>query len=191
MCLPVVAAVAAAGAVSNIIGQNTSRQLAKGVENQKRLAVEEQIAANQKRATSDYVQSVSDENLKMTQEHQSNAEKFNDNATKQRAGDADANVAAAEGNVAGHNLDAVHSDYQMQTDKANGRISTGQQWADYQHTRNDQGYAKTYENRATSIQPYQQHIQAPVDYFGPIFGAAGNVAAASTNKSSSGTNPFN
>ncbi len=178
MCLPVVAAVAAAGAVTNIIGQNTARQAAKGAENQKRLAVEEQIASNNKRATADYLQSTSDENQKMTQEHQSNAEKFNDNSMKLRAAGADANVAAAEGNVAGHNLDAIHSDYQMQTDKANGRISTNQQWADYQHTRNDQGYANTLANREASIQPYQMKTQAPVDYFGPIFGAAGNIAGS-------------
>lgn len=165
----------AGSAVTSIIGQNTNRQLQKGTENQRFLARQDQIAENQKRATADYLAQVSDENLKMTQEHQSNAEQFNDNTKTQRRGDADAEVAAAEGNVAGHNLDAIHNDYQMQTDFVNGRIATNQQWADYQHTRNDQGYANAYYNRATSIQPYQKAVQPPVDYFGPIFGAAGNT----------------
>lgn len=180
MCVgPIVSAAANTGsAVTNIIGQNDARQLAKGTENQKRLAVDEQIASNDQRATADYLQSVSDENAKMTQEHQSNAEKFNDNAKQQRASDADANVAAAEGNVAGHSLDAIHSDYQQQVDFANGRMATNQQWADYQHTRNDQGYANVLVNRENSIQPYQMKVQNPVDYYGPIFGAVGNTAQA-------------
>lgn len=178
MCVgPIASGVAATGgAVTNIIGQNDARQLAKGTQNQQALAVQEQIASNDQRATADYLQSVSDENAKMTQEHQANAEQFNDNAKAQRAGDADANVAAAEGNVAGHNLDEIHNDYQMQTDFANGRIATNQQWADYQHTRNDQGYANTLVNRENSIQPYQMQVQNPVDYFGPVFSAAGQIS---------------
>lgn len=166
MCSP-----ADAGAVVTIIGDNTNRQLQKGQENQKRLAVNDQIAENRRRATADYVAQTSDENLKMTQEHQANAEKFNDNTKTLVKANSDADVAAAEGNVAGHNLDAIHSDYALQNDLANGRIATNQQWADYQHTRNDVGYEKTYENRSMSIQPYQMAVQKPVDYFGPVFKA--------------------
>lgn len=196
LCDPVSMTVASAGlagggAVSSIIGQNTSRQMAKGTQNQLFLARQQQIAENQRRATADYIQQTSDENLKMTQEHQSLAEQKNDNTKTQRRGDAEANVAAAEGNVAGHNLAEIHSDYQQQTDFINSRLEANQQWADYQHTRDDQAYLDQYLNRATSIQPYQEQVQAPVDYFGPVFGAMGQTASAGMQaKAAFGGNPL-
>lgn len=172
---------AVAGATTKIIGDKQANDTGKQTEKMASLVRNNQIDENRRRATADYLQSTSDENAKMGQEHQSLAEKKNDNTQTLRAANASAEVAAAEGNVAGHNLDAIHSDYQHQLDVTNGRLSTNQEWADYQHTRNNQGQVNVFSNRAASIQPYQEAVQKPVDYFGPIFGAgaqAGNAAVA-------------
>ncbi len=200
-CDPVSATVGVAAVSGGLqyIGANNHRQLLKGTENQKEIARQEQIDSNNVRANAAYLAQVTSETVKQDQEHQSDAERTNDNTKRLTAASSTADVAAAEGNVAGNNLDSIKSDYQMQTDIANGRLATNQQWVDYAHTRNDIGFGVTLQDRESAIQPYQKQVFAPADPFGAIFRTAGAGLQASNNSPSSpspvasgggGGNPF-
>ena len=82
-CEPVSLAVlagtmAAGGAASSIIGANTSRQMAKHQEDEKRNAQDQVILENRMRATHDYLRNVRLEQLKQQQETESLAEEGGD-----------------------------------------------------------------------------------------------------------------
>jgi hypothetical protein len=166
-------AIAGAGAGASIAGQSQANSAANQVEQQKANAVDEQIKENRRRATSDYIAKVQDEQLQQVQEQQRLAEQELDLSKRERHASSQATVAAAESGVAGQSLAAIQADYRLQMDQAAARLGVNQDQANYQHTRNIQAYGVEYNNRATSIQPYQKQPVKPVDYFGPIFGAVG------------------
>lgn len=176
MCEPVsltMAGVAVAGAGASIYGQTQQHEAAQQVEDQKAEAVNEQITETRKRATADYLATVQDEQLAQAQEHQALVEKKVDLAKAERSGRATATVAAAESGVAGQTLLDIQNDYRLQMDQTAARLGVNQDNQDYQHKRNIDAAGTVYTNRADSIKPYQKNPVKPVDYFGPIFSAAG------------------
>jgi len=166
----------AGGGISSIIGQNTSRQLSKGAEERKRLAVEDQIVQNRRRATDDYLRQVSGEQLRQRQEEEASVEKSHDIAQGAKQASSTSIASAAERGVSGRTVEQIVSDYQLQEDKEIGRIRTNQQFANQQHKENISGYRSQFDQRVASIQPYVPAVQAPVDYFGPAFGILSNAA---------------
>jgi hypothetical protein len=173
--------VAAGGAGASIAGQSQQNSAARQVEQQKANAIDKQIAENRRRATQDYIASVTDERTLQDQEHQALTEKKLDIAKVGRDATSQAKVAAAESGVAGQSLAVIQNDYAMQMEQAAGRLGNNQHFADAQHERNIQAHGRVYENRVSQVQPYQQQPVKPVDYFGPIFGIAGagvNTAVA-------------
>lgn len=165
--------VAAAGAGTSIMGQRAQNSAAKQVEDQKAAAVNDQIIENRRRATSDYLMKVQDEMLQEYQEKQRLAEQELDLNRKERRAGASADVAAAESGVSGQSLAAIHADYAFQVEQAKGRLGISQDWANYSHKRAIDAYGVEFNNRATSIQPYQRQPIKNVDYYGPIFGMLG------------------
>lgn len=165
--------VAVAGAGTSIAGQVQQNSAAKQVERQKAEAVDEQITENRRRATADFLAKVQDEQLQQSQEQQALEEHLGDLKKQERDANSKAIVAAGESGVVGQSLSAIRADYRLQMEQAAARLGINQEQADWQHTRNIQAYGVEYNNRATSIQPYQQQPVKPVDYFGPIFGAVG------------------
>jgi hypothetical protein len=164
--------VAAGGAGASIAGQTQKNKAARQVEQQKANAVNRQIEENRRRATADYIASVTDERTLQDQEHQALTEKKLDIVKVGRDATSQARVAAAESGVAGQSLAIIENDYAFQMEQAAGRLGVNQQFKDAQHERNIQAQGRTYENRVTQVQPYAQQPVAPVDYFGPIFGIA-------------------
>ncbi len=184
--------IAAAGAGTSIMGQRAQNEAASQVEQQKSEAVNEQIQENRRRATADYLAKVQDEMLQEYQEKQRLAEQELDISRKGRAAGASANVAAAESGVSGQSLAAIHADYAFQQEQAKGRLGITQDWANYAHKRQIDAYGVEWNNRATSIQPYQKQPVKPVDYFGPVFGAIGQSlnTGVQTGLFQSVSNPF-
>lgn len=166
-------AISAAGAGASIAGQTQQNSAARAVERQKSEAVNDQITENRRRATADFIAKVQDEQLQQAQEEQALEEKELDLSNRERHAVAQTNVAASESGVVGQSLAAIQNDYRLQMDQAAARLGINQDQANYQHKRNIQAYGQEYQNRATAVQPYQQQPVKPVDYFGPIFGAAG------------------
>jgi hypothetical protein len=185
-------AIAGAAAGTSIMGQQAQNKAANQVEQQKANAVDDQMKENRRRATSDYIAKVQDEQLLQAQEQESLVEQKIDLQKRERHAVAQTTVAAAEAGVAGQSLAAIQNDYRLQMDQAAGRLGINQDRANYQHTRNIQAYGVEYNNRATSIQPYQKQPVKPVDYFGPIFGVAqaGLDTGVRTGAFTGMTNPF-
>lgn len=165
--------IAAAGAGTSIAGQGQQRSAAQQVEEQKAAAVNAQIIENRRRATADYIAQVQDEQLQRAQEEQALVEKELDLARHERDANSKAVVAASESGVTGQSLAAIQQDYRLQTDQAAARLGVNQDMANYQHKRNIDAMGVVYQNRATSVQPYQKQQVKPVDYFGPIFSTLG------------------
>ncbi len=164
---------AAAGAATTIMAQEGQKSAASQVQDQNAKNVDDQITENRRRATQDYLMAVQDEQMAQSQEVQALAEKKVDLNRDERHRAAQATVAAAESGVAGQSLAAIQADYRFQMDSAAAKLGVNQDNANYQHSRNIDAYGVQYKNRATSVQPYQRQPVKPVDYFGPIFGAAG------------------
>ncbi len=169
-------AASAGGGISSIIGQNTSRQLAKGQQERQRLAVEDQIVQNRRRATDDYLRQVSGEQLRQRQEEEAAVEKSHDIAQGAKQASSTSIASAAERGVSGRTVDQIVSDYQFQEDKEIGRIRTNQQFQNQQHRENLAAYKTQFDQRVSAIQPYVPAVQAPVDYFSPVFGLVGQAA---------------
>lgn len=173
-----VGGMAAGGAVTNIIGQNTTRQLNKGYENQKKNAQDDLIIENRKRATHDYLREVRLEQLGQTQETASVAEQSKDVAKQTAEAKGQAMASSAERGVAGNSLDTILSDYEFQQNQEVGRLRMNQDMKNTQHTENIGGFKDTFDYRVASVKPYVPRVQPPVDYFGPLFQAVGTTAQA-------------
>lgn len=176
MCEPVtisMGVIAAASAATAIIGQQQQKKAAKGFENQKKQATDFQISETRKRATDDYLNQVRVEQNQQRQEQEAVVEKSGDVAKQGNAAVATAQASAAERGIGGgRSVDQVLADYRLQQDVEVGRLERNQGMKDQQHVENLRGFDTQYNNRASSITPYQEKPVAPVDYFGPIFGAA-------------------
>lgn len=183
-------AIAGAGAGASILGQQSQNSAAKQVEKQKENAVERQISENRRRASEEYVQSVMDEQLQQRQENEALVEQNIDLARTERDAVAKSNVAAGESGVAGQSLAAIQNDYRFQMDQAAGRLGISQAWRDHQHSRNIDAAGRTYENRVASVQPYAQQPVKPIDWYGPIFSAAGQSLDVATRVGAFRTNPL-
>ena len=180
MCEPVSIAMgtmAVAGATTNIIGQNTTRQMNKGYENQKKNAQDDLIIENRKRATSDYLRQVRLEQLQTTQEEQSLVEEKGDVAKQTAAATGQSKASAAERGVAGNSVEAIVADYEFQQNQEVGRLRMNQDAKNAQHTENVAGYNDQFDQRIAAVKPYVPRVQPPVDYFGPIFGAGSSIMA--------------
>lgn len=183
MCEPVsisiaVAALAAGGASNSIIGANGARQLAKGTENQKRLAQDDVIMENRRRATHDYLRQVELEQRTQLQETDAIHEQSQDIARQAVGAKGQAVASAAERGVDGNSVDTVLADYDFQQNQEVGRLRLNQDMKDQQHGENIAGAQDEYDYRVASVKPYVPRPQAPVDYFGPIFGALSSTASA-------------
>jgi hypothetical protein len=181
MCEPVTMATiaigaSAGGAATNIIGQNTTRQMNKGYENQKKNAQDDLIIENRKRATHDYLREVRLEQLEQSQEESSVSEQSNDIARQAEGATGQAVASAAERGVSGNNLETIISDYDFQQNKEVGLLRLNQAMANMQHTENIAGAKDQFDYRVSSVKPYVPRVQPPVDYFGPIFGAVSDSA---------------
>ena len=175
-----VGGLAASGAATSIIGQNTTRQLNKGTENQKRIAQDDLIIENQRRATKDYLRQVRLEQLQETQEGQAVAEQGQDIRKQRLDAEGQARASAAERGVAGNSLETIVGDYEFQQDQETGRLRANQEMKNVQHGENIEGFKDQFDQRVTAVKPYVPRTQAPVDYFGPIFGALSTTASAAT-----------
>jgi hypothetical protein len=178
-CEPTTAIAATAmagGAITNIIGQNNARQVAKGNEAAKKNATDDQIMENRRRATHDYLRDVRLENLQATQETEAMNEKANDAAHVTADAKGTAVASAAERGVAGNSLDSILNDFDFQQNQEVGRLRVNQAMKDQQHQENIAASGDEFSARASAIQPYIPRIQPPVDYFTPIFGLGAGLA---------------
>lgn len=170
-------AMAGAGAISSIVGQNSARQLAKGEENQRKNAQDDLIIENRKRATHDYLRQVRLEQLSQSQEEQSLAEQGGDILKQTNAAKGQAMASAAERGVSGNNVDMILSDYEYQQNQEVGRLRINQSQKNMQHTEAMGEDRDNYDYNVAAVKPYVPRPQAPVDYFGPIFGALGTTVS--------------
>jgi len=86
-------------------------------------------------------------------------------------------ASAAERGVAGRSVDQVVSDYQYQENLEIGRLRQNQDMRNVQHSENIAGYQDEFTQRVSAVKPYMPRPQAPVDYFGPIFGIGKDAAS--------------
>lgn len=181
MCEPVsitMGVMAVAGAAASIAGQEKQRSMTNTMEDRKKMAQNDLIAENRRRATKDYLRQVAGEQLQQRQQEEGVAEKSNDIARQARKTVATGLASAAERNVAGRTIDSIVSDYDFQADLEIGRIKENQKLANIQHDRKVSAYGDEFQARATAAKPYQVRPANPVDYFGPIFGAASQTLGA-------------
>jgi hypothetical protein len=174
----VVGGLAAGGAVTNIIGQNTTRQMNKGFENQKKNAQDDLIIENRKRATHDYLRQVRLEQSQEVQETASLNEQGQDISKQAASATGQARSDAAERGVAGNSLEMIVNDYEFQQNQEVGRLRQNQEMKNTQHKENIAGFNDQFDQRIAAVKPYVPRVQPPVDYFGPIFGAASTTASA-------------
>jgi hypothetical protein len=173
ICEPVtiaMATVAGAQATASIVGQNTARQAAKGAENQKRIAQDDLIMENRKRATKDYLREVRLDQLQQAQEMEALGEKSLDISHQAESAKGTAMASAAERGVAGRGLETILSDYDFQQNQEVGRLRINQLQENRQHGENLEAYKDQFTQRYDAVKPYIPRQQPPVDYFGPIFG---------------------
>lgn len=205
MCAPlaVLAVMAVASAALQVKGQSDARKMAVSQENHKRMAQEQAILENRSRATKDFIRQSRLENMQSRQETIAMREEGQDVRNQALAASGTAVASAAERGVAGRSLDMILSDYEFQQNKEIGRMRMNQTMKDQQHAENIGGFQDQFEYRVSAMQPYVPRPQAPVDYFGPIFGAVSTVAGGamaagygkpgpstpSTNLSTTGPNP--
>lgn len=180
MCEPVtisMGVMAAVGAGLSIAGQSQQQSTAKEMERRKQAAQADLIQENRRRATKDYLQQVSGEQLQQRQETEAVAEKSFDIARQARQTTATGMASAAERGVTGRTIQQIAADYDTQADWETGRIKENQKFANIQHARKIQGYGDQFDYRQSAVKPYTPQAVAPVDYFGPIFGAAAQTVS--------------
>lgn len=175
MCEPVtisMGVMAAAGAATSIAGQSAQKKAGEQMQERQRMAVEDQIAETRRRATSDYLRQMTSERIQQQQEEASVAVKGNDLTRQATKIKGTALASAAERGVMGRTVDQVVSDYDTQADLEIGRIKQNQAAVNLQHDQNRAIMKDQFNQRVSSVKPYVKTPQAPVNYFGPIFGAA-------------------
>lgn len=178
MCLPVVAAMAVAGAATNIMGQMQAKKTGEAVEEVQRIEQENVINENRRRTTDDYLNQIRMERDQQAQEEASVAMKSGDVMRETRRSVATGTASAAERGVAGRTIEAIAADYEFMANTETGRLKANQVQANRQHEEEIRGYGTAYSNRIADVRPYIKQPQKPIDYFGPIFGAGAQVASA-------------
>ena len=191
MCEPLTISagvMAAASAAASIAGQEKQRSAYNTLEDRKKNAQDDVIAENRRRATQDYLRQVQGEQLQQRQQEEGVAEKSFDIARQAGKTESTALASAAERGVAGRSVSQIVSDYDFQADLEIGRIKENQKLANIQHGQRIQGYGDEFSARVSAVKPYIPSPAAPVDYFGPIFGAVSQTAttAVASNNAQNG-----
>ena len=172
------AAGAVVGAGMGIMSANSSRQANKAYQDQQKAAQDLVILENRKRATHDYLREVRLEQLAEVQETAAMGEHANDISKQAAIAKGTAVASAAERGVSGASLDTILSDYEFQQNQEVGRLHINQQMRNAQHGEAIGSYRDQFDERVSMAKPYVPRPQNPVDYYGPIFGAATTVARA-------------
>jgi hypothetical protein len=159
MCDPIsmtagTALLAGEGAAFNIIGQNTTRQLNKHFEDEKKNSQDDLIIENRKRATHGYLRTVRLEQLQQTQETESAAEQSNDIAKPTDATKGQAPASAAKRGVSGRSLDMILSDYEFQQNQEVGRLRQNQDMKNQPYTEEIGGMKDNFDYRVASVKPW-------------------------------------
>ncbi len=166
---------AAAGAAASIQGQRQAQKMAKGTEEARRLEQENVITENRRRSTDDYLNQTRLTMEQQAQEEASVAVKSGDVMRETRRSVATGTASAAERGVAGRTIEQIASDYDFQANEETGRLKQNQALANQQHQESLRGLKTQFNNRITDVKPYIPKQQAPVDYAGPLLGAAGTM----------------
>lgn len=184
---------AVAGAAMGVMGSVANNKNAKKTEEARRIARDQQIAENRRRATNDYLNQVRLEQTAQAQENVALAERTTDIARQRDNTVGTAVASAAERGVDGRTVDQIVQDYHFQSDQESGRLRINQKGRDQQHWTNIQNQDRQYYNRITGTPTYAQQPVAPVDYFGPALSLAGNLGkagmAAGIGKNADGSAP--
>ena len=167
---------AVGGAALGIMGQQAANKSAKSVEEARRLEQENVITENRRRATDDYLTQTRMERDQQSQEEAAVAMKGRDIERETRRSVATGTASAAERGVAGRTIDDIAADFEFMSNEETGRLKYNQSLSNQQHTEQIRGFGTQFTQRVTDARPYQVKPIAPVDYFGPIFGAAGQLA---------------
>jgi hypothetical protein len=172
------AAGAVVGAGMSIMSASASNKANKAYQDQQKAAQDLVILENRKRATHDYLREVRLEQLSEVQEETALGEKAYDISKATAATKGTAVASAAERGVSGQSLDTVLSEYEFQQNQEVGRLRINQTMRNAQHGENIGSYRDQFDERVSMAKPYIPRPQNPVDYYGPIFGAASTVAKA-------------
>jgi hypothetical protein len=178
MCEPVtitMGVMAAAGAATSIMGQQQQRQANKGMENQKKLAQDDLIIENRRRATHDYLREVRLEQRQQSEETADLAVEAQGISRGAASARSTTIASAAERGVAGSNLDILLADFDFQQAEETGRLRINQARANQQHGENIEASRDQFSNRVSAVKPYVPRVQPPVDYLGPVFSAVGQT----------------
>jgi hypothetical protein len=167
---------AVAGAAMGVVGSITNNKNARKSEEARRIARDQQITENRRRATEDYLSTVRTEQNAQAQENAAWAEKSVDIARQRDITVGTAVASAAERGVAGRSVEQIVQDYHFQSDMESGRLRINQLGRNNQHWQNIQSMDRQYYNRITGTPTYAMQPVAPVDYFGPALSLAGNLA---------------
>jgi len=180
MCEPIsiTAGIMAAGAAVNIVGQNQNRQAFKGNENQKRIAQDQVIEENRKRATTDYLTHIRLEETLQAQERIAVGEKAGGIAQQIAGNQATAVASAAERGIDGPVVDAIANDFAFKQNQATGQLRINQGMVDQQHQENINQQGLLFTRRIQDVPRYIPRTPPPVDYFTPIFGGIMGTASA-------------
>lgn len=175
MCEPVsltMAAVSAGAAVTQIMGAQQAQATGEAEETARKIAQDGLIEENKRRSTEDYLTKVKLEQRAQMEEHEAVAMKGFDIKQQMIKSVGTATASAAERGVEGSTVDSIVSDFEFQANAEAGRIYQSQRNTDAQHTQNLEAARLERHYNNESMQPYIKKQQKPVDYFGPIFGAA-------------------
>ena len=169
------AAGAVGGAAMGIMGSSAANKNAKAVEEARRIEQENMIQETRRRATGDYLDQTRMEREQQAQEEAAVAVKGMDITKETNRSVATGTASAAERGVAGRTIDAINADYEFMANEETGRIKANQAAANRQHDEVIRGMGTQFENRVADVRPYVKKAVAPVDYFGPVFAAAGQL----------------
>lgn len=167
---------AVAGAATSIMGQKSANKSAQSVEEARRIEQENMITETRRRATDDYLNQTRLEMEQQSQEEAATAMKGSDVMRETKRAVATSTASAAERGVAGRTISDIAADYDFQANEETGRLKANQALSNRQHAEQIRGYGTQFSNRVADARPYMQKPIAPVDYFGPIFGAGTQVA---------------
>jgi hypothetical protein len=169
------AAGAVGGATMGIIGGQQANAAAKATEEARRIEQENMIQETRRRATSDYLDQTRMEREQQAQEEAAVAVKGMDIQKETNRSIATGTASAAERGVAGRTIDQINADYEFMANEETGRIKQNQAAANRQHAEVIRGLGTQFENRVADARPYVKRAVAPVDYFSPVFAAAGQL----------------
>lgn len=172
MCDPVTMTIgmSAASAGMSIMGQQQQQKAQIEYQQAQAKARNEQIVQNRTMATNAFLHQLQSEDLMKAQEEQANAEKGHDLSIATMKAQGTAKAAAADAGVGGASLGLLLDDFNRQESMMLGRLDLNQQFSEQARVSREAGYGNTWQQRVTSIQPFNPSPVAQVDYFTPILG---------------------